>query len=271
MFSFQRPSASLAAALALAAMIPATSFAQMQNDTWVLRAMGFFPKIDTHARADGNNGLVGTDIDFETDLGLDDSKTLPILDVLWRFAPNHRLQLSYLDLSRSATSVLRTTINWRDQTYQINSTVNGEFDSKVTALTYLYSFYRTPETELSAGIGLHYTDITAGLSSVGSAVSVSRSVDAKAPLPVLAFNAAARFSPTLGGELRYQWFGIKIDEYDGSLNVFNAVLSWYPWQNFGIEGGYNYTRYDLSVDKEAWRGEAKYTFKGPVLGIVARF
>ena len=253
------------------ALLPAAAAAQARGDTWVFRAAGFFPKIDTQARVDGTNGRLGTSVDFETDLGLEDSKTLPVVDMLWRFLPNHRLQLSYLDLSRSATSTLRTQINWGDQTFQVNSNVHGEFDSKVTALTYLYSFLRTPDTELSAGIGLHYTDLNAGLSSVGSSLSVSRSVSAKAPLPVLAFNAAQRFTDTVGGELRYQWFGIKFDEYDGSLNVFNAVLSWYPWKNFGIEGGYNYTRYDIGVDKENWRGEAKYTFKGPILGIVASF
>jgi hypothetical protein len=269
MSSFRRPSRFVAACVL--ALLPAAAAAQARGDTWVFRAAGFFPKIDTQARLDGSGGRIGTTIDFETDVGLDDSKALPVLDMTWRFLPNHRFQLSYLDLSRSATSTLRTQINWGDQTYAINSNVAGEFDSQVTALTYLYSFYRTPETELSAGIGLHYTDITAGLSVVGTSISTSRSVSAKAPLPVLAFNASQRFTDTIGGELRYQWFGIKIDEYDGSLNVFNAVLSWYPWRNIGFEGGYNYTRYDLGVDKESWRGEAKYTFKGPILGIVASF
>ena len=264
----RRTSVSVAATLvAAAALLPAEAFAQ----TWVFRAAGFFPKIDTQARADGTNGLLGTTIDFETDLGLDDSKTLPILDMTWRFAPNHRLQLSYLDLSRSATSVLRTTINWRGETYQVNSNVHGEFDSAVTALTYLWSFHHTPETEVSVGIGLHYTDIKAGLTAVGSAVQVTREASAKAPLPVIAFNAATRFTENVGGELRYQWFGIKFDEYDGSLNVFNAILSYYPWRNIGFEGGYNYTRYDLGVDRDSWRGEARYTFHGPTLGIVARF
>jgi hypothetical protein len=269
MSSFRRPSCYFAACVL--ALLPATAAAQARGDTWVFRASGFFPKIDTQARLDGSGGRVGTTIDFETDVGLDDSKTLPLLDMTWRFLPNHRVQLSYLDLSRSATSTLRTQINWGDQTYQVNSTVSGEFDSQVTALTYLYSFYRTPETELSAGIGLFYTDITAGLSTVGGTISASRSVSAKAPLPVLAFNASQRFTETIGGELRYQWFGIKIQEYDGSLNVFNAVLTWFPWKNIGFEGGYNYTRYDLGVDRENWRGEAKYTFKGPTLGIVASF
>jgi hypothetical protein len=86
-----------AVALFLAAVLaPAGAMAQAaRGDTFVFRIGGFFPNIDTHARADSNSGLIGTTIDFETDLGLEDSKTLPILDATWRFLPHHRLQLSY--------------------------------------------------------------------------------------------------------------------------------------------------------------------------------
>jgi hypothetical protein len=71
--------------------------------------------------------------------------------------------------------------------------------------------------------------------------------------------------------LNYRWFGIEYGDYDGSLNVFNALLSYFPWRNIGFEGGYSYSRYDLKVQKDSWRGEAKYTFKGPVIAIVGAF
>ena len=93
---------SLAAAFLLAAGLPGIAAAQGRPDTWVFRVSGFFPTIDTHARADGNNGQIGTTIDFETDLGLEDSKTLPVLDAMWRFLPNHRLQLTSYSLRCAA-------------------------------------------------------------------------------------------------------------------------------------------------------------------------
>jgi len=266
-FSPRMALVSIAAALA----IPATASAQMAMEaTWSFRLGAYFPNIDTKARADSTSGAVGTSIDFESDLGLASTKTLPVFDAQWRFAPNHRLELGYLDLSRTGNTTLTANIEWEGQTFSRSTQVRGEFDSKITSLTYLYSFYRTPATELSAGVGLFYTKIDAGISNQGT-LAVDRSVSANAPLPVIALRAEQRFAEQWKGELRYQWFGVKVGDYDGSLNVFNAAVAYYPWKNWGVEAGYNYSRYDLKVSREAWTGEAKYQFHGPVLALVASF
>ena len=53
--------------------------------------------------------------------------------------------------------------------------------------------------------------------------------------------------------------------------LFNAAVSYYPWKNWGIEAGYNLTKYDIKVSKESWNGEANYKFNGPVLSFVGSF
>ena len=261
------------AALAGALALPGQALAQWTDANFSFRIGGFFPKVDTHARADGNGGLVGTTIDFESDLGLDDSKTLPVVDLEWRFGQNHRLSLNYLDLSRDATGSLRASITWQGQVYPVNTTVHSEFDSKILAFSYLWSYYHTPETELSVGIGIHNANLKASIAAVGNntGLSVTRETSVNAPLPIITLRAAQKFSPNIGAELRYQWFGIKYGDFDGSLNVFNAALSYYPWRNWGIEAGYNYSKYDLKVSKDKWNGEANYKFNGPVLSFVGSF
>jgi len=261
------------AALAGALALPGQALAQWTDANFSFRIGGFFPKVDTKARADGNGGIVGSTIDFESDLGLDDSKTLPIVDLEWRFAQNHRISLNYLDLSRDATGALRGSITWQGQVYPINTTVHSEFDSKILAFSYLWSYYHTPETELSVGIGIHNANLKASIAAVGNntGLGVTRETSVNAPLPILTLRAAQKFSPNIGAELRYQWFGIKYGDFDGSLNVFNAAISYYPWRNWGIEAGYNYSKYDLKVSKDKWNGEANYKFNGPVLSFVGSF
>jgi hypothetical protein len=73
------------AALAGALTLPGQALAQWTDANFAFRIGGFFPQVDTKARADGNGGLLGTTIDFESDLGLDDSKTPPVVDMDWRF------------------------------------------------------------------------------------------------------------------------------------------------------------------------------------------
>ena len=271
-FSSPRAAAAIAA-LAGALALPAPVLAQMTDSNFMFRIGGFFPKVDTHARADGNNGLIGTNIDFESDLGLDDSKTLPIIDLEWRIGHNHRLTLGYLDLSRDATNTLHASITWQGQVYPIATQVRSEFDSKILQFSYLWSFYHTPDTELSAGLGIHNANLKATISAVGNntGLSTSREASGNAPLPVISFRAAQKFSPQIGAELRYQWFGIKYGDYDGSLNVFNAAVSYYPWRNWGLEVGYNFSKYDLKVSRDSWHGEANYKFDGPVIAFVGSF
>jgi len=270
--SLPRAAAAIAVS-ACALALPGHAFAQWTDANFTFRVGGFFPSVDTRARADGNNGLIGTVLDFETDLGLSDSKTLPIVDLEWRFANNHRLTLNYLDLSRDATSTLKGSVSWQGQVYPINTQVHSEFDSKILAFSYLWSFYHTPVTEIAGGIGIHNANLKASLTAVGgtTGLTASREASGNAPLPILTFRAAQKFSEQFGGELRYQWFGIKYGDYDGSLNVFNAAVSYYPWKNWGIEAGYNYSKYDIKVSSDKWVGEANYKFNGPVLALVASF
>jgi hypothetical protein len=238
---------------------------------WFVRGGAYFPAVDTKASAKASDGSFATTIDFESDLGLADSKTLPIIDAAWRFSPRHRLEFNYLALDRDATTKITGSITWEDQTYPVNTRVRGEFNSTIAALSYVYSFYQTQDAELAAGLGLHGAKLKAGLSAQDTNIGVSREASASAPLPVLALRGAMKFSDTVGGELRYQWFGLKYGDYDGSLNVGNASVNYFPWKNVGFEAGYNYSRYDLKVSKESWRGEVKYTFNGPTLSVLMSF
>jgi hypothetical protein len=239
--------------------------------TFFLRLGANFSTIDTRIRADGTNGLTGTQISFERDLGFDDNKTLPTVDLAWRFAQRHRLELNYLELSRSNSAKIDRSFNWQGQVYPINTTVNADFSSRVTALTYLYSIVKTPDTELSAGLGVHGIRLSASIAAEGTSLASSGSVSGLAPLPVVALRGATRIAGNVSAEVRYQWFGIKSGDYDGNLHVVNAAVAWYPWPRVGFEAGYNYNHYSLGVDKSNWNGEARYEFKGPSLSVVAAF
>ena len=267
-------------ALAAGALLNTTANAQVpaSTSTFFVRAGAFFPKIETVVRADGKNGLIGTSIDFESDLGLEDTKTLPVFDAAWRFSPNHRIEFNYLNSSRDSTATLQRDLTWNGEVYPVNAQVRSEFDARIAALSYLYSLYRTADTELALGIGLHTVKLSAGLDVQGTSLQRSGSISATAPLPVIAVRGSTRIVGNVSAELRYQWFGISVGDYSGSLNAVNFAVSWYPWRSatdawkgLGFEAGYNYYRYDLEASRERWNGEAKYEFKGPMIAVVGAF
>lgn len=254
----------------LLAALPAAALAQdIGKETFAVRASGLFPKIDTSARADASGGQVGTSVDFESDLGLEDRKAMPSIDASWRFAPRHRLALSYLSLDRDAANTIKGEIRFGDSVFPVNAQVAGRFDSEVVAATYYYSLLQERDHEFALGLGVHATKFDAALSSSVGSVSVSKS--ANAPLPVLAAHFATRIAGNWQAELGAKWFGLKFGDYDGRLTVLNAAVQWYPAKHWGLEAGYAMNDYRLDVSKTSWNGSAHYKFNGPTLGLVGRF
>lgn len=225
-------------------------------------------RADTTGRADSRLGT-GSTVDFEGDLGLAEKKTTPLVDLSLRFAPRHQLQLDYYKVDRSASSVLRGSINWHDQVFNVNTRVSGKFDSEIYSLTYLYSLLKGPDAEVAFGIGIHNTKFTAGIASDAGNVSVSDS--ANAPLPVVAGQATFRLGDHLRAELRAKWLGIKIGDYDGRVVMGQATLQWFPVKHVGIGAGYILNRYDLDISKANWTGALRYRFNGPTAFVVAQF
>ncbi len=259
----------IALALLLAGL-PAAALAQdIGKDTFSFRLGGLFPKIDTTVRADSSNGLVGTSVDFESDLGLKDSETMPVIEATWRFAQRHRLALSYLALDRDATNTIKGEIRFGDSVFPVSTQVGGKFDSEVVALTYYYSLMHDRNYEFALGVGVHATKFEAALTSSLGSVSASKS--ANAPLPVLAGIFTTKVAENWNAEISAKWFGLKVGDYDGRLTVLQAAVQWYPVKNWGLEAGYAMNDYRIDVTKSSWTGSAHYKFNGPTLGLVGRF
>jgi len=251
-------------------MLSSTAMAQdVGSEQFAFRVGAFFPNVDTKASVNASNGTVGTTVDFETNLSLSDSKTLPVLDATWRFSPRHRLVLDYFALNRSAESTITATINWGDQVFTANTKVKGNFDSDVLALTYLYSLMQDKDGELALGVGLHNTKFTAGISGSTSGVSVSKSADA--PLPVLALQGTARFMDNWRANASVKWLSLKVGDYDGKLTVFDVGIQYFFAKNWGVEGAYRSNEYKIDVSKSDWHGSMKYKFNGPAINLIGQF
>ncbi len=71
------------------------------TDRLQISAGAFFPSFDTKISLNGDNGRVGTLMDMEHLLGLDDTIATPIADIMWRITDKHRLGFSYFNLDRN--------------------------------------------------------------------------------------------------------------------------------------------------------------------------
>ena len=264
----------VAGALAGAAFASSAS-AQSLNDKYWLEGQAFFPDINTTVSVSAKNQTVGTLIDLETDLKLDDHETLPAVYGGVRFG-RFSLIGEYYALNRSGMTSIARDITFNDVVYPAGGTVSSTLDTDVYRAAIGYSFVRKDNLELGAALGLHLTNFKIELSGnghVGSAAlqSEARREDALAPLPTLGLFGTYEIVPRVQLGARVDYLSLKIGDYDGRLVNTQASLNFQLFRNVGIGAMYRYVDYRLKVDKNLWLGELSYRFNGPAAFLRASF
>ena len=132
----------------------ATRKASVFEDTFQLRLGAFFPSLDSTVQQSGER-TPGDRLEFERDLGLDDSKTTFYGGATWRFAQRHQLELEHFDLSRSGRRANQREWVIGDKTLLIGGEIKSRFDVKVTRISYRYVFAESSAYSLQGIAGIH--------------------------------------------------------------------------------------------------------------------
>ena len=229
--------------------------------TFTIKGGVFVPLNDTNLRLNGTGTLnLGTEINLEKDLNLDDEVFSYRIDAEWRFFSRHRLNFSFYDLGRDSTGTLTRTINIGDKTFTFDTDVDVLWDWKVYAASYTWSFLQTNKYEVGLNIGAHITDIKLGVRAQNGLIEEIE--EATVPLPVLGLTGAYAFTPKLVLRSNAGVFALKIDKYDGALVNFDLDLEYNLWKYVGFGIGYNFFTMDLEVEEDNFNGKVDYTYHG---------
>jgi len=236
-----------------------TSAAAQDDPRFSIGLGAFFTDRDSQTRIDGETSP-GTDVDLETDLGLERSDTVFRVDAYWRFADKHRLDVSAFDLSRSASKQVEKEIIWDDTTYPINTRVDAEVDLAIYKAAYTWMFLKRDRSFLGATIGLYVADIGATLSA--SATGSVESSDVTAPLPVVGLRGEYRFADRWSLRGSGEIFAIEYGDYDGSLYDFFVGLDFSATETIALGVGVNSVELDVGVTKGGFQGDVDWQYDG---------
>ena len=236
----------------------------------------YVPKLDTTVRRDSSNGMLGTLIDFESTLGMDDKDRLPLLSGHYRVAKKHRITFQYFRLDRRGNSVSADAIRFGDITFPANLPLSSFFNVDVYSLGYSYSLIHDEKKELAFSAGVQIQDIEIGIAGNLGAGLIRSETEIVAPLPTFggSFNYAISdkwlFTSLVG------WFGIELDlgdesEFAGEILQINTGIVHKTFDNVGFALHYNYFRLDVDVEDPDWVGLLKYEYRGPVLSVFFYF
>lgn len=264
-----------AAALGLAAggaaAITGPATAQSLDDKAWVQGAAYWAEIDSRARIDSiGAATLGTDIDMEGDLGLEDNQTLPSFSAGWRITPRLILGGDYYSLDRTATVSAGREIVFDNASFPIGASITSALNSDIYRLTLGYAFIRNDRFEAGAALGLHATDFEISLegqASIGGATiaATRRAREFLAPLPTVGAFPNWQVSDRVAVNGRVDYMSLAYGDYDGGVTNVQIGAGYRFSRHFGIGAMYRHVDYDVDVEKDVWTGRLAYRFSGPVL------
>lgn len=217
----------------------------------------------TRLRIDESLTEPGTVIHAEDDLGLDDSRLLPLAEITLLPGKHHLLRLNGMSIRRSAHRVIEEQIVFDDETYLIGERVDSELNLAMFGLTYGYRFLVRDRAELAATFGIQVLEVEA------NAVVRNRVLrDAEsgiAPLPLLGLEGRYDFTDRWSAEARVQYLTANVEDVDGSMHDARLAITWRmnPYLVFGL--GYRSFVIDVDSRDAGTPGFVDLTIDGPQL------
>lgn len=224
----------------------------------------FITDRQSNTRLDSDSGGDGTDIDMEDDLGLESSTNVARLGGYVWLGRRHRLDGAYFDLSRSASIPIRETIDFGDQTFQINTTLNTESNLKIIKADYTFAVLAKDRGFLGLTAGLYIAETGFVLSQ--PTLGRAESEDVTAPLPLFGLRGdyAINDRITLSGAA--QVFAYSTDELDGHLTDFYVGADYGFGKRMAVGLAYNQVSMNIGAqDSSGFNGRLDWGYDGFVL------
>jgi hypothetical protein len=213
-------------------------------------------------------GIIGTDIDLISDLGIQKHK-LGTFDVVLRAGRKHRFKYQRLPIkyTTDAFQVSREFV-FNGQRYRIGLPVTTSVDFTTHRFGYEYDFLYFRRGFFGAIVDLKYTNVDVSLDSpIGTEF-----ISATAPIPTFGFVGRGYVLPNLAVNGEWTFFRTPESlaeqlEGDASYTDFDINGTFNFTKNVGVKMGYRRTTvfYDVELDT----GDLK--FKGLYFGGVVRY
>ena len=260
----------------------ATRKASIFEDTFQLRLGAFFPRLKSTVKL-SEEGSPGDRLEFERDLGLDDSKTTLYGGATWRFAQRHQVEIEHFDLARSGRKANEREWTIGDKTLLVGGQIKSRFDVKVTRISYRYVFAESRTYSLHGIAGIHHVELEADLRLAGRVLidgkpvstppekSLSQLSKTEAPLPHFGLSYGYSWTPDWSVHASVMAFSLAYDEYEGALLEFNLTGQYQINRYIGIGGGLKYFNLDVEHDKSGKTSKFDFDYYGPTIYVTATF
>ena len=248
-------------ALALPLAASAQPSERMERASIMLGA--FITDRQSDTRFDSDSGM-GTDIDMEDDLGLESSTNVARLGGYVWLGRRHRLDGAYFDLSRTASIPIRETIDFGDETFEINTSLTTESDLTIIKADYTFAALAKDRGFLGVTAGLYVAESGFALSQ--PTLGRAESEDVTAPLPVFGLRGDYVVGDRITLHGAVQWFGYTTDELDGRFTDFYFGADYGFGQRMAVGLAYNSVSMNIGAkEDDGFNGRLDWGYDGILL------
>jgi hypothetical protein len=255
--------------LVFAAAVPAEAQSEYGPlfDRFNVKVAGSWVGMSTQIRLDSEALGKGTTLNFEDDLNLGSSKTIPTVAFDWQIARKHKLGFRWQDISRNSTSQALTEIHWGDEIIPIDANITLAFDITQYFLDYTYYPWVREQWAAGFGIGIRVMDFSTTLAwtEENSGGEHTSETQGTGPLPYLYFEYRRMFSDNWRFNAGFGWLYVKIDNIEGGQWIGRIGIEYLLGDHWGFGGTVNGANID--VDWESVQNDEEQTLLSAALDL----
>jgi len=238
------------------------------NDPVWIAIGGYFPKTSTTMQWNSTRSGLGTSIDFQDTLGMSDRANAPYAEARFRIGEKWRIEASYFRISQTGNKTIDRQINFDDVVFQPNTDVSSKVSFSDFRTAVDYSFYKTADKEVGVGLGLHWLQYEASLSTLHAG---SEATNVLAPLPVLSAYGQMALNDQWSLGARLDWLSLNINQYSGGITVMSVSVLYQPFRHVGFGAGYQFLGVDYQSTSGSFQGKYNQNLQGPTVFLTASF
>lgn len=224
-----------------------------------VRGYYWFTDIYGDLRVDGN-GIPGTKLDLESDLGIGD-ESYPVVEAFLGLG-NHHLSFAYYRAEYNGDGVLTRNIAFNGEIFTADERISSSLNYDVYDVKYQYDFLNLENVlagfSLGAVLRVEVFDGEAEITS--ETFNQSERENFTLPVPLLGLNLHLGL---LANILEARVLATGFTYGDGTLLDGQADISWTPFPFLDIHGGYRY----FSIDFDRSDVEANFRVSGPYVAL----
>jgi hypothetical protein len=236
------------------------------GETYHVEVGGFlwFPSPDILITSE-SLGIIGSKIDFVTDLGIE-TNTFKQIRVVLRASTKSKFRFEYTPIAYDVTSTLKRSIVFNGINYPVSLPVATELNWKAYRFGYEYDFVYLSRGFAGFLLEAKYTDVEATLSNVLD----TEFVHAKAPIPAVGFIGRGYVAPNISITGEFSFFPLPqdiSDDYKAKYYDFDLYGTVNFTNNVGAQVGYRSLNVGYTIKKDT----GTFLMKGLYFGGVVRY